>query len=43
MLMMYIHITILSYFVTDTQNCQVLWGKEKYEIVCKKNWKISFL
>ena len=28
--MMYIHITVLAYFLTDTLNWQVLWGKEKY-------------
>ena len=30
MKMTYIHITFLAYFLTDTLNCQVLWGKEKY-------------
>ena len=28
--MTYICITILAYFLTDTLNGQVLWGKEKY-------------
>ena len=27
---MYVHITILAYFFTDTLNWQVLRGKEKY-------------
>ena len=33
-------ITITAYFLTDTINWQVLWGKEKY-IVCMKEWKQS--
>ena len=28
--MTYKTITILTYFLTDTVNWQVLWGKEKY-------------
>ena len=28
--MWYILITILVYFLTDTLNSEVLWGKEKY-------------
>ena len=28
--MRYMRITFLAYFLTDTLNCQVLWGKEKY-------------
>ena len=28
--MMYIRITILAYFLTDTLNWLGLWGKEKY-------------
>ena len=28
--MTYIRITVLAYFLTDTLNWQVLWGKEKY-------------
>ena len=28
--MTYIRITIIAYFLTDTQNWQVLWDKEKY-------------
>ena len=28
--MTYFHITFLAYFLIDTLNCQVLWGKEKY-------------
>ena len=28
--MVYICITILAWFLTDTLNRQVLWGKEKY-------------
>ena len=27
---MYIHITILAHFLTNTLNKQVFWGKEKY-------------
>ena len=30
MRMTYIRITIIAYFLTDTQNWQVLWDKEKY-------------
>ena len=30
MKMMYVRITILTYFLTDTLNWQVLWAKEKY-------------
>ena len=30
MSMMYIRITVAAYFLTDTANWQVLWGKEKY-------------
>ena len=30
MKMTYICITISAYFLTDTLNWQVLWGKEKY-------------
>ena len=30
MKMTYIRITILAYFLNDTLNQQVLWGKEKY-------------
>ena len=32
--MMYINITVLAYFLTDTLNWQVLWGKEKYLLYC---------
>ena len=28
--MMYMHITILAYFLCDTLNWQVLWSKDKY-------------
>ena len=28
--MTYIRITIMAYFLTGTQNWQVLWGKKKY-------------
>ena len=30
MRMAYIRITIIAYFLTDTQNWQVLWDNEKY-------------
>ena len=30
MKIMDIHITILAYFLTDTLDLQVVWGKEKY-------------
>ena len=39
-IMTYICIAILAYFLTDTLNwLQVLWRKEKYLLVCMKNWK----
>ena len=41
--MRYIHVTILASFLTDTLNWQVLWGKEKYLLVCMNSWKIIFL
>ena len=28
-----IDITIITYFLTDTLNWQVLWGKEKYQLI----------
>ena len=30
MKMRYVHVTICAYFLTETLNCQVLWGKDKY-------------
>ena len=30
--MTYTHITIVAYFLRNTLNCQVLWGKEKYSL-----------
>ena len=28
--MTYTRITVIAYFLSDTQNWKVLWGKEKY-------------
>ena len=40
--MRYSWTTILAYFLTETLNWQVLWGKEKHKIVCMENVKIKF-
>ena len=36
MKMTYIRVTIIAYFLIDTLNWQVLFGKEIYLLVCAK-------